>query len=177
MAACGSKVEHGCLLFDRLELIQLADPAAGADFAGVGPRFGRADIRVPERPGAALPRAGGVDAALAGFGVEEDAIVGLLQLFEAFSDTNFANVLFFKLGNIDADLGGKRGDLFGVHPDVAGRAGAAIAAAGALELQAVLVPGLIVLFSHPEDSIFGFNHEDTKARRGIIGRQAIARGV
>ena len=138
----GLQADLGGLLFDRFQLVQFAFAASGADLAGVCPGLGGADVGIPERPGATLARACGVHAALSRFGVEEDAIV-VLQLLETFADADLSHVFSLKLGHLEPDLGSEGRDFVFTYPHVAGRAGAAVAAAGALEAQAIFVPGLI----------------------------------
>ena len=69
---------HLCL--DLVWRHQRAPPAARANPTGLFPGVGRAHVRLPERPGAALAGTHVVDAAAAGQIVEEDAVaVGQLH--------------------------------------------------------------------------------------------------
>jgi hypothetical protein len=140
-------MNHRCLLLDRFELIERARTAAGTNSTSIRPCIGRANIGIPERPCAALARPGSINAAFARLAVEENAIaVGVFD--ETFADADLAYISRFKFGNIDAHLGRQPGDVLLIDPHVTWRAGAAIAAARALELQAVLVPGLSFLVRH-----------------------------
>ena len=128
--------------FDLAELVELAGAAAGTGMAGCLPVFGRTDVGVPERPGAALARTGLVNRALA-VGVKENAVeVLFFFFFEAFPLTYLADVFCFEIVGLHAGACGEIGDVIFIDPYVAGAAGAAIAAARALELETVFVPGL-----------------------------------
>src|SRR5438128_2783489 len=129
---------------DLLRGDQLALARAGADAAGFLPRLGRLDVALPERPGPALPRPHRVDGT-AGLARPEDAIA-VFPLAQAAAGADLARVQTFDfLGRLAAQLGDGL-DFLGVDPDDAGRPGAAVAAAGAAEAQAVGVPG----FAHGE---------------------------
>jgi hypothetical protein len=137
-----SDLYYFALGFDGVELVQLALAAAGADAAGVFPILGCFEVGIPERPGAALAGAGRIDRAAAGFGVEEDA-VAVRELIQALAGTDPADVLVLESLHVHADDGSDRGDFFVVHPDRARRAGAAVAALGAGEAEAGVIPGKI----------------------------------
>jgi hypothetical protein len=138
-----SDLEDFALFFDLAQLKELAFAAAGAGFAGLLPGGGAAEIGIPKGPGFALPRSGGVDRALPFVGIEKDAsAVG--ELLQAFADTDAADVELFELFEIVGhDDGSDRGDLFVVHPDIAGRASAAVATLRAFKLQACMIPRLL----------------------------------
>src|SRR5262249_32492741 len=119
---------------------QVSLPRPRADLARLPPVLRRADVALPERPGAALPRPGRVDGA-APFAVVKDAIaVGLLAQAAAPADRPGVQPLGL-LRPFAAQVG-EVGNLLLRHPDVAWGTGAAVAAAGAAEAQAVGVPGL-----------------------------------
>jgi len=124
-----------------LKLIQFSFAAARTRFAGFSPRLFAADVRFPEGPGFALARAGFIDFAFTRFGVEEDAVVAFGEFNEAATDADVADVFFFASGGSNIKEFGEDIDFFLRDPDVAGRSSAAVAAAGALETQAVGVPG------------------------------------
>jgi hypothetical protein len=138
------------LLLDRFELIELALAAAGANLASFRPGLGRADIRLPEGPGAALAWAGRVDGAFASRRIEEHTIVAVGQFGQALSHANLRDVTRFKRLDVDAHDRRQRGDLFLIDPHIPRRASAAIAASGALKAEAVLVPGFTLYVGHVE---------------------------
>jgi len=147
--------------FDLCELIEPAGAAAGANAASFRPRFWRADIRVPEGPGAALPRASVVDAALSGRTIEENAIT-IGEFDETFSHANLADKARLKIFDFESHFRCELGYIFFVDPDETGRARAAVAATGALEVEAVFVPGLFFPLCHVYSN--QTNHEGTKTR-------------
>src|ERR1022692_2861302 len=114
---------------------------AGADFAGVLPILGRFDVALPEWPGAALAGPSGVDGAAGRLVVKNTVAVRLLaQAAASMGDVRVHG------GHLLGRLVQERGDgvdLFVGNPDVARRAGAAIAALGAAETQTAVIPGLI----------------------------------
>src|SRR5262249_10241673 len=111
---------------------------AGADLAGPLPRRGGDGVALPEGPGAALARPHRVDRT-APLPVEEDA-VAVHPLAEAAAPADGARVDRGHLFDRLAEVFGDRGHLLVAHPHVARRPGAAVAAAGAAEAEAVLVP-------------------------------------
>ena len=133
-------MKDGRLCLDLLDRIKLAMPGPGTDFFDALPRFWRFDIRIPERPRAALRGANRIDRAPALFGMQEGAIAAAGEFLEAdpIADppcvlrANFFQRLSQELGDLD--------ELFFVDPDVTFRSRAAIAALRTLEPQAVFVP-------------------------------------
>src|SRR5947209_2445871 len=107
---------------------QLALAGAGAGGPGPLPVLGRGHVTVPERPSPALPRADRVNGTAPGAVVKDAVAVGLLA--QAALAVHRAGVqpehLFRRLAAVPGD----RRDFLVVDPDDAGRAGAAIAAAG-----------------------------------------------
>ena len=95
----GSDAEDTAALFDFFDRIELPAATAGADFAGGLPRFGRAEIRIPEGPGSALTRTGLIDLAFSCFGVEENT-VAVREFLQAFADTDFPHIEPFELVDI-----------------------------------------------------------------------------
>src|SRR5262245_1949613 len=123
---------------DFLDRNQLALAGAGTRSAHPVPGFPRAQVAVPERPGAALARPHRVDRA-AGAAVVKHAIAVRLLAQRA------AAVVFLGMDGDEffpwllAELGDGV-DFLVVDPNIAGRAGAAVAAAGAREAKPILVP-------------------------------------
>jgi hypothetical protein len=130
---------------DLIKLVEFSLAAARADFAGLLPGILGPDVGIPKGPSAALARAGLVDFAFAGHGIEKDAIA-VFVLDQALSDPHFPHVLGLKIGHRHADLLGKLLDLFLVYPNVSGSTRAAIAALGTLESEAILKPRLFHRF-------------------------------
>src|SRR5262249_15233692 len=117
---------------------QLALARAGADAARFLPGLRRGHVAFPERPGPALPRPDRVNGA-AGLARPEDA-VAVGPLAQAAAQANLARVQPADLlGCLAAQLGDGV-DLVVVDPDDPRRPGAAVAAAGTAEAQAVGVP-------------------------------------
>ena len=73
-----SHIEDGGLFLDVLQLVELALAAAGTDLAGLGPRFGVAEVGIPEGPSPTLPRPLLVDFAFTGLVVEKHAVAVLV---------------------------------------------------------------------------------------------------
>src|SRR5262245_25149931 len=125
---------------DLLPRDQLALPGARAAFTRPLPVLRCRDAALPERPGPALPRADGVDRTTLR-PVIEDAVA-----VEPFAQTplvaDAARVDGQHLGGTFSAIGGDVLDLVVVDPDVSRRPGAAVAAAGAAEAKAVLIPRL-----------------------------------
>ena len=141
--------------------------AAGATLADLFPVGGRGEIRGPEGPGAALPGAAFVDAALASLIVEEHAIaVGVFD--QALADADDADIATLELLDAEADGGGHRFDFGLINPDVAGVAGATIAAAGAGKFQALMIPR----FAHGRiRSVWGLMDDCTQIGIGFLLRR------
>src|SRR5262249_19287197 len=97
---------------------QLALTPAGTDFAGVLPGLGRAQVALPERPGAALGWADLVDGAAGGFVVKHTIAVRLLAQAALPLDQARVHVPKFVRGHVKEF--GDGGDLFLRHPDIAG---------------------------------------------------------
>ena len=114
-------------------------PTARAMPASLLPVLGGSYIRVPEWPCSALPRPRFIDPARAALRVEHHAIA-IFVFQKALPQTDAADVGRFEFRGRKADLCGKRGDFFRSHPDVAGVTRAAVAASGALETQASVIP-------------------------------------
>ena len=72
--------------------------------------------------------------------------VAVGELFEAFADADFANKVSFKLFDFHLQSLSQVGDFLLVDPHVSRGARAAVTTSGALELQAVFVPGFFVSF-------------------------------
>src|SRR5262249_50258763 len=135
------KFDHLQASSDFLRRNQLALAGAGAHTARLLPVLGGGDVARPERPGAALRRTHGVDGA-AFFPLVEDAVaVGLLPQRQAAPGPT--GVQGLELLDALAPVRRQGGDVVLPDPDEAGLAGAAVAAAGAGEAQAVLVPGFL----------------------------------
>jgi hypothetical protein len=101
--------------------------ATRTDSTSLPPCFFRPDVRLPEGPGPALSRPGFVDIAFSSLAVEENA-VAVGKLDEALSDSNLTDVPTLEFGYFESNLCGQGFDLGLVHPDVAGRTSAAVAA-------------------------------------------------
>jgi hypothetical protein len=149
-----SEAHDGTLCFDLTKLVEPTGAAAGANLAGSLPRLGTSQVRVPEGPGAALPRPGVVHGALSRLAVEEDAVVVVVQLLQALTDADLSNVLRLEFAFIEPDFGGERRDFLLVDPHKTGSTGAAIAAASALEAEAIFVPRRSFSSRHMTQSIF-----------------------
>jgi hypothetical protein len=119
--------------------VDLPLTAAWADLARLLPCLRRFDVRVPERPGAALARPGVVNLAFATFGIEENAIA-VVVFEQAFTRTDSANVAGLEIVSGQAHCFGQGRYFLVVHPHIARCAGAAIAALGTLKSQSVLEP-------------------------------------
>lgn len=122
-------------------------PDAGAGFGGLGEGFRAFEQFGPEGPGAALHGADGIDAAdgaAVGQTLEEDAIPAVWAggLGQGPVSADFPGVLAEEIVAAELEVAGDVLDFAVIEPDVAGRAGAAVAAHGAGEFQAVGVPGL-----------------------------------
>jgi hypothetical protein len=76
--------------------------------------------------------------------VEEDA-VAIVEFYEALADADFADILRLERVDFDSHLGGEGGNVGLVDPHETWRARAAVAAGGAFEAEAVLVPRLVGL--------------------------------
>lgn len=139
-----SDPDDGTLGFDRLDLMQGAFPSSGTSLAGRLPRLWRPQVRIPEGPRAALSGASLIDFAFARFVVEEDAIP-ILQLDEALADPHQADIPLLEFRNRELGFGGHLGDVRPVEPDVAWGPGTAVATTGALETQALGIPGKFLL--------------------------------
>jgi hypothetical protein len=120
-------------------LVELAFAAAGADAAGVLPVGGRLEIGIPEGPSSALAGPGVVNGAAAGLAIEENA-VAVRELLEALSNADLPAVFVFEFIDAEADEDRERSDFFVRDPNVARSATAAIAALGAGEVEAGVVP-------------------------------------
>jgi rSAM/selenodomain-associated transferase 2 len=102
--------------------------------------LGRADIAFPKGPRSALPRPHRVDSATF-LPVIKDAItVGLFP--QAAARLGCTGIKTDHFRHWFVAVVGNGCNLFVVYPDVAGRPGAALAAAGAAKTQAVLIPWL-----------------------------------
>jgi len=129
-----------------LDLVKAVEPpatAAGTVAACLGPVLGCAEVRPPKRPHAALPRPVFVHGALPRLALEKNA-VAVPSFDKALSDANSPHVPHLERLHVEAQLLRHTGDLSPIHPYEARCTGAAVAAASALESQAVLVPGLAV---------------------------------
>ena len=121
------ELKHFALQLNLFQGNELAFAAARADFAGLPPCFFVTKIRVPKRPGFALPGASAVNRAFASFTIEEHAIaVG--EFDQRFANAHLSNVLLFE--RFDGHpLRHRQGCYFFlVHPNEARRTGATIAA-------------------------------------------------
>jgi hypothetical protein len=134
-----SHIEDSSLLLDVLKLVELALAAAGARFAGLGPSFGRLQIGIPERPGAALAGPLFVHRTFTALVIEEYA-VAIFVFVEAAADPDLPDILFLEFRRIHFEPFGEGVDFRLVDPHVSWRAGAAISAARAFEFQTVLIP-------------------------------------
>src|SRR5437667_15308 len=113
---------------DLLRRDQLAAAGAGADLARLLPRLGRADVALPERPCAALPRPHRVNGTAGGAVVKHAVAVELLA--QGAAAVRQPRVQAAHLRHLLAAKRGDGGQLLLVHPDEPGGAGAAMAAAG-----------------------------------------------
>src|SRR5262249_60691275 len=104
------------------------------------PVLGGLDVALPERPGAALRRADGVDGTPP-FAVVEDAIT-VAFLAQRPAAAGVARVQGLHAVERLAEEVGDGGQVIRTDPDVARLARAAVAAPRAAEAQAVFVPGL-----------------------------------
>ena len=107
--------------------------ASGATLGGLGPSCRRSEIRRPKGPRAALTGPSVVAPALAGLGVEQNAItVGPLD--EALAYPHRSDVLLLEFLDLHTESVGQGLDFGPVDPDVARLSGAAAAATGARKL-------------------------------------------
>lgn len=101
-------------------------------------------VKRPERPGAALVGTDGIDhapAATVFFFRQKDAVFGGSVFFNAVFEADTFEVFLFDLLDRCAQMFGEKLDFRLGDPDIAlFRAGAAIAATGALKMQSALVP-------------------------------------
>src|SRR5437867_4029881 len=104
-----SNSDRGSLLLDFAELIQATMATARAHCARLGPRFRRADIGIPEWPGATLPRPNRVNTAFSCLIIEEHAIA-VVVFDKAFADADLPHVTAFEGRQLQAHGGGQRDD-------------------------------------------------------------------
>ena len=117
--------------------------AAGANAAGVLPVLGRLQVRVPEGPGAALPRAGRIDGAARGSSPSKKTQSPLGNSFRLLRAPTRRTYCVLELSTSMPTQCGQGGDLLVVDPHMARRSGAAIAALRAGESQPVVIPGQV----------------------------------
>ena len=147
------------LLFDLFERYQLAAIAARTMPCSFLPRFWAFEIRVPKGPRAALARAGIVDLARAAFAMEENAIP-VWKLDEAPADADLADVAPLELRNFQIQEQGQLLDLFFIDPNITRCSGAAIAALGALEFQAGVIPRFFFCSHSANDQLFAGRRQE-----------------
>ena len=124
-------------MFNLLRRDQFSFSRSGTRVTGSFPCLRRLDVTFPEWPRPALPWTHRVDGAACRFVVENAISVGLL----AEAAVGGADMQGEHLLDRLATMFGDGGDLGFIDPDEARLAGAAMAAAGAAETQAVLIPG------------------------------------
>lgn len=157
--------------------MKFALAAARANLACTRPGFGRAEVRVPERPRFALTWSCVVHRALSRFAIEENA-VAVFMLGETLANAKRTYVGSLKVLNVHADIFGQRFDFGLVHPDKTRGSRATIATLGAFETQSVFVPGC---FSHAivlanrggvvEGGVGGFHNSEFRCRVLGTGRR------
>jgi hypothetical protein len=136
-----SKAKEGCLGFNFIEAEKVSFASARTGRLNFTPRLGRFDIRVPERPVAALPRSRRIDSATAFLRIEECAIVILSDFTKAHAPSNRPHMPLKRVGDRRAEELGNRRDFLVVNPDIPLEARATVPALAAGEFQSVFIPG------------------------------------
>src|SRR5262245_18760766 len=122
-----SEPNYRGLFVDLLDRVEQAMSCARAGRLHVAPRLGAFEVRIPERPCAALTGTYRVNRASPGFTVEERAIT-VRELTQARFLSHGPSVVELHFANRSAKVFGDLFNFLDVHPYETGRASAAVAA-------------------------------------------------